>query len=450
MKVNACFHVAGHTDELCNSRGRISVDKPTDTKQSRNIEAVLNAGASSAARVSTLRIVRWGAVALTGAVLIALGASLSSNGKAVRYVTEPVVRGGLTVIVTATGSVQPTNKVDISSELSGTVRRVLVDYNSQVSAGQVLAELDTDKLKATVDSSRARLAAARARVTDAEATVTEKERDLIRKRALSSKQFTSTHDLEMAQAAYDRAIAGVASTQADVGVADADLKLNETNLAKARIASPIDGVVLKRNVDPGQTVASSLQAPVLFSIAEDLKQMELQVDVDEADVGKVGIGQNALFSVDAFPDRKFPAVIRDVRFASETIQGVVTYKAVLTIDNSELLLRPGMTATAEIKVTELKDIVLVPNAALRFSPATTEPAAKQSIIRRILPGPPRFRPASQKEETGPNRTIWVLRNGVPAAVKVVIGPTDGRRSQIVSGDVAATQAVIVEQSTVKP
>ncbi len=178
-----------------------------------------------------------------------------------------------------------------SSELSGTVRSVLVDYNSPVKVGQGLAELDTDKLKATLNSSRAKLASAKAKVLDAEATLVEKKLVYERKTTLTTSKFSSQQDLDTAKAAYDRAIAAVASTKADVGVAEADVELNETNLLKSRIVSPINGVVLKRNVDPGQTVASSLQAPVLFTIAEDLTQMEVQVDVDEADVGKVKEGR---------------------------------------------------------------------------------------------------------------------------------------------------------------
>jgi HlyD family secretion protein len=313
-----------------------------------------------------------------------------------------------------------------------------------------LAELDTDKLNATADSSRAKLVAAKAKVADAEATVAEKERDLARKKTLEEKHYTSTQDLDLAQASYDRAVAALASAQADVGVAEADLRLKETDLAKACICSPINGVVLERNVDPGQFVATSLQAPVLFTIAEDLKQMELQVDVDEADVGKIKIGQEASFSVDAFPDRKFPATIRDVRFASEIIQGVVTYKAVLDIDNSELLLRPGMTATAEIKATEIADALLVPNAALRFTPPVSDTTEDQSFIRRIIPGPPRFRPASKREDTGSNRTVWVLRDDDPTPVEVVIGLSDGKRTEVRSGEIQVGEALIVDQTTSKP
>ncbi|MGE3916731.1 MAG: efflux RND transporter periplasmic adaptor subunit, partial [Hyphomicrobiaceae bacterium] len=363
------------------------MNRPIDRRERQTIESILGASRDNGRRWLA-SAPRWLIGAVLGLAALLLVWATGSSSPTVRYVTEPVARGSLVVLVTATGSVQPTNKVDVSSELSGTVRKVLVDYNSLVKAGQTLAELDTDKLAATVASSRARLAAAKAKVSDAKATMLEKQQDVVRKRLLAGRQVSSTHDLEAAEAAFERAKAGVASAEADVGVADADLKLNETNLAKARIASPIDGVVLKRSVDPGQTVASSLQAPVLFSIAEDLTQMELQVDVDEADVGKVKSGQTATFTVDAFPERRFPAMIRDVRYASETIQGVVTYKAVLTIDNTELLLRPGMTATAEIRVTEIADALLVPNSALRYRPvAESQGQDRRSFLQRLLPGP---------------------------------------------------------------
>ena len=420
------------------------MSQTTQAHKRQDIEAIL-ASQVPASDWLGRRNVRVGIalLAILGALLVVW--SLTRPQSAVSYGTDTATRGTLVVVVTATGSVQPTNKVDVSSELSGTVRRVLVDYNSHVTAGQTLAELDTDKLKATVASARAKLAAAHARVADAEATLIEKQRELERKQILSKRQVASMHDLDSAKAASDRAVAGVASARADVSVAEADLALNETNLAKACICSPISGVVLKRSVDPGQTVASSLQAPVLFSIAEDLKQMELQVDVDEADVGKVRVGQTATFGVDAFPDRKFPAMIRDVRFAPETIQGVVTYKAVLTIDNTEMLLRPGMTATAEINVTEVRDALLVANAALRFAPAAGEKTESRSVLGRILPGPPPFRAASQRESTGSSRVVWTLTEGQATAVKVVIGPSDGRRTQIISGEIKEGQPLIVDQ-----
>lgn len=389
------------------------------------------------------------AVAFVAALGLWLYWTAGSPRSNVSYVTAPISKGSLVVLVTATGSVQPTNKVDVSSELSGTIRKVLVDYNTAVKAGQTLAELDTEKLEATVASSRAKLAAARARVADAEATVIEKQRDLVRKKLLADRQITSTQDLDLAQAAHDRAVAGVASARADVGVAEAELKLNETNLSKACICSPIDGVVLKRSAEPGQTVASSLQAPVLFSIAEDLTQMELQVDVDEADVGTVRPGQTATFGVDAFPDRRFPATIRDLRFASETIQGVVTYKAVLTIDNTELLLRPGMTATAEIQVAEVKDALLVPNAALRYRPPSDDAQPQRSFLDQIVSGRPQFRQASQREDKKGARTVWALEGGKPVAVPLTTGASDGRNTEVTGGGLEVGQSVIIDQTTAK-
>ena len=388
------------------------------------------------------RPVRWAAAAVVALIAAYALWTMSSGKAAIDYVTEPVTRGNLTVIVTATGSAEPITKVNISSELSGTVRKVLVDYNSLVKTGQVLAELDTDKLNASVESVRARLEVSKALVADAAASIEEKRGIYERTKSLVGKAFASSQEHELARAAYDRAVAQHLKALAEVKAAEGELRLNEINLAKACICSPIDGVVLARNVDPGQIVASSLQAPVLFVIAEDLRRMELRVDVDEADVGKVRIGQKASFSVDAYPDRKFPAEIKDVRYGSEVVQGVVTYKAILSIDNSDLLIRPGMTATAEIVVQQIDDALLVPNAALRFSPAATEADSGKGFLQRLLPGPPTFRPASKQEDAGANRTVWTLRDGVPTAIPVVVGATDGRRTEVAGGELAADRVIV--------
>jgi HlyD family secretion protein len=287
-------------------------------------------------------------------------------------------------------------------------------------------------------------------VEEAYATSVEKERDLTRKSDLSERKVVSTLDLDTARAARDRAVAALASARADVGVADAELRLNEANLAKAKIVSPINGVVLKRDVDPGQTVASSLQAPVLFSIAEDLRQMEVQVDVDEADVGKVKEGQDATFAVDAYPDRRFSARIRELRYGSEVVQGVVTYKAVLSTDNSELLLRPGMTATAEIAVQRVAQALLIPNAALRFSPPVqTEPDERGGLLQKLLPGRPRFRAASRREDTGTSRTVWVLRDGEPSPIVIAIGASDGKRTEVLKGGISEANAVITDTVAIR-
>lgn len=427
----------------------------SETKEARtsatNVAEVLGVGKAKAAS-GLARWVRPGIIVVAVVALAGLVVYFTGGGSAnrIRYIVEPVTRANLTVIVTATGSVQPTNKVDVSSELSGTIRRVLVDYNTRVKVGQVLAELDTDKLKASVESARAKVAAAHAKVKDAEATVVEKKLEYERKKALVARNVTSAHDLEAAQAAYQRALASVESAKADAAAAQAELKLSETNLAKTCICSPINGVVLKRNVEPGQIVASTLQAPVLFHIAEDLTKMEVQVDVDEADIGKVREGQTAVFMVDAYPDRKFKARIRELRYGSEVIQGVVTYKAILETENKDLLLRPGMTATAEITIAKVKDALSIPNTALRYAPPTSNDRTdRRSFLRKLIPGRPPFRPPSAKAPSGPDRSIWILDEDEPRQVPVRVGPTDGRRTQILEGDVKAGQKVIVDATVNK-
>jgi HlyD family secretion protein len=444
----SCIKTLPRRSVYVRPRGDMSMNRPVSPTERLNIETVLRmSGGRRAVWFKRWYLAAAVAIAALAALWMALPGSSTSS---ITYATDPATRGALTVIVTATGSVQPTNQVDVSSELSGIIRHVLVDYNSPVKVGQVLAQLDTDKLAATVDSSRAKLAAAKAKVGEAEATVAEKEQDYNRKQALVAKRITSNLDFEVARAAYRRAVAVLESTRAEVAVAEADLKLNETNLAKASIYSPINGVVLARNVEPGQTVASSFQAPVLFSIAEDLTQMEIQVDVDEADIGKVSEGQKATFTVDAYPDQKFAAEIRQLRFGSEIVQGVVTYKAVLTTDNSQLLLRPGMTATAEIAVQHIDDALLIANAALRFSPPSEDATPKDGgLLQRLLPGRPRFRPASGKEQSGPNRTVWTLSNGTPVPLDIVVGATDGKRTQVVQGDIAAGLPIIVDATATK-
>jgi HlyD family secretion protein len=428
------------------------MSRPEQARKLRpDIEKVL--GISMSSEASWLRDRRSQIIAgLVAVILLGLFVNwgIGGSGRALRYVTQPAMQSELIVIVTATGTVQPTNQVDISSELSGTIRTVLVDYNSKVTVGQSLAELDTDKLQASVESARAKLTAAQARVKDAEATVKEKKLDYERQRQLAARSVTSEHNREIAQASYERATATLESARADVAAAMADLKLNETNLSKTCICSPINGIILSRNVDPGQTVATNFQAPVLFTIAEDLRKMEVQVDVDEADVGQVREGQKATFTVDAYPDKRFDARISELRYGSEVVQGVVTYKAILTTDNPDLLLRPGMTATADITVQNISNALTVPNAALRFAPpADNEIADNRNFLRKLIPGRPPFRPPSAHTSAGPDRKIWVLADGRPWELAVTIGPTDGRRTQIVKGDIKPGHNVIVDTATSK-
>lgn len=360
------------------------------------------------------------------------------------YTTAEVKKGDLSVIVTSTGSVQPTDQVDISSELSGTIRKVNVTFNSPVKRGDVLAELDTNKLEADVQSARAKLASAKANVLKATADLGSARASLDRLKSLVQSRVSSQQDLDAAQFNYDAAAATLQVNSASVLSAEADLRLAELNLGKAKIISPIDGVVLTRDVDPGATVASSLNAPVLFTIAGDLRQMELQVAIDEADVGKVENGQTATFNVDAYPERSFPASIKTVRFASETVSNVVTYKGILTVDNAELLLRPGMTATANIVVEQVKDAILVPNAALRYTPPR-ETASRGGGLMGLFRPPRMNRQRGGTEQAAPaRRNIWVLRNDNPVSVAVETGSTDGQFTAVKTGEVTVGDQVITD------
>jgi HlyD family secretion protein len=376
----------------------------------------------------------------------------------VEYKTEKARIGDLTVTVTATGTLQPTNQVDVGSELSGNIAEVLVDYNDHVKTGQVLAKLDVSKLKAQVEQTQASLAAAKAKVLTAEATIQETASKLSQLKKiweLSGGKTPSQFDLDAAAAGAARAKAEKASAEAGVSEVQAKLNMTLTDLSKAAILSPVNGIVLSRSIEPGQTVAASFSAPVLFKLAEDLTKMELQVDVDEADIGQVKEGQEAKFTVDAYPDRKFAAVIRQVRFASTVTNGVVTYKTVLMVNNNDLALRPGMTATAEIAVQKAEKALIVPTAALRFSPKTQDRAEqkKGSFLDSLMPRP-RFsssgnnRGKQGKADSKGMQQLWLLGgDGNPAPVQVKTGLNDGSSVQIAEGDIKADDAVITGVAT---
>lgn len=374
------------------------------------------------------------------------------KANAPRYVTEEVVRGMLVVRVSATGNLQPTNQVQVGSELSGIVERVYVDVNDTVKRGQVLARLDLSRLQDAVTKSRATLAAAEAQVLQAQATVAEARATLARFRQvaeLSGGKVPSQTEMDTAEANLKRAQANEASARASIAQARADLQSNQTNLAKAQIRSPIDGVVLARQIEPGQTVAASFQAPVLFTLAEDLAKMELQVDVDEADVAQVKAGQKATFSVDAWPGRRYEAVIRRVGYGAQEKDGVISYLTVLEVDNDDLSLRPGMTGTAEITTLTRENALLVPNAALRFSPEALDAAPKKSgnsVMGALMPRPPR-QPPRQGREPGGQPRVWVLQDGAPLRVDVSAGASNGRVTEITGGDLAPGMRVITEASS---
>ena len=401
----------------------------------QEIEGILGLGRGARAK----RGLRRGLWLAFAAVIILGGAwwyqSSQNAANAVAYETVKPVRSNLTVSVTATGTIQPTTQTDISSEMSGVVRSVNVDNNDLIKKGDVLAELDPERYQAQLRSLQASVAGAKARLADAQATLQASDLALARQVALQKKGLVITQDLETARAAQTRAAAAISVAEADIQIADANLDLKQLDIDKSKILSPVDGIVLKRAVEPGQTVASSLQAPVLFTLAEDLKHMQLEANIDEADIGTVKVGQRAVFTVEAFSGRSFPARIETIQFSPLTTDGVVTYKAVLSVDNSDLALRPGMTATAQITVQEISNALLVPNAALRYSPPVQVRQEGFSLSRLFLPRMPRSgeRPAQKDPITG-ERTVWTLKDKVPVSLSIKTGASDGKLTEVTTGD----------------
>lgn len=419
---------------------------------------------------------RWlglAAIALAGAGFYAWQQHKAANAAPV-YLTEEARKGDLTLSVAANGTLQPTRLVTIGSELSGTVRQVMVDVNDKVKKGQVLVELDTAKLDAQVLRSRASLASAQARLAQAVATTKEAQAALGRLEEvarLSGGKVPSAAELDTGRATLDRARADEASARASVDDARAALSTDETSLSKASIRSPIDGVVLTRSVEPGNAVAASLQAVTLFTVAEDLTRLRLDVSVDEADVGTLQVGQKASFTVSAYPSRRYPAQVTRVSFGSTKTDNVVTYVTWLEVDNTDMSLRPGMTAASTITSTERKDVLLVPNTALRFTPAQAgaaagapgagggkPPSAQQQgggIMGQLMPRMPRpggqggRRPGSGgapgEDAASKMKQVWVLKDGAPQAMKVRVGISDGRMTEVVGEGLTPGMAVITDQ-----
>jgi HlyD family secretion protein len=362
-----------------------------------------------------------------------------------QYRTENVEAGTLTVSVTATGELKALTQVNIGTEISGVVESVAVDYNSPVRVGQILARVNTEKLEAQAAQARAGLQSAEAKRLQSQATLAEAQAELAklqRVRDLSGGRVPSRQELDSQEASVKRAQADEASTGAQVAQSQASLAAIETDIRKAVIKSPINGMVLDRQIDPGQTVAASFQTPTLFTLAEDLTKMKLIIDVDEADIGNVKVGQLARFHVDAYPDRAFESRVQEVRSTPKTSNGVVTYQTVLTVDNKERLLQPGMTATAEITVTQVTDALLVPNAALRFTP----PAAAQQPAGggfRLLPRPPGAQRRDRSNEDAPPH-VWTETGGELKALDVTVGATDGKVTVVRGGSLTAGTAVIVD------
>jgi HlyD family secretion protein len=407
---------------------------------------------------------KWVFIGVGVLLVLWIGLRIFSGPTPTQYVMQKVDRGDLQVSVSATGKLAPTNQVTVGSELSGLVEKVLVDVNDRVTVGQPLAILDTSRLDDAIRQSEAALNANKAQVAQAQATLQQDQAQLARLEEvskLSGGKVPSKTEMDTGKAAVARDVANVRAAQANVVSADASNSSNVTQRYKAVIRSSVNGVVLARQIEPGQTVAASFSTPTLFVIAQDLSQMKLQVAIDEADVGEVTEGQQASFTVDAFPGRSFPATITRVDLGSNlsaqaasstttttSTSQVVSYAATLSVANPDLKLRPGMTATADIHVESRRGVLLVPNAALRFDPATAGKAGQQGAqVQLGGPGGQARAPGQAQEKkigAGSRQTLYVLgADHKPKAIVVTIGATDGSRTEVTSTELKPGMEVLV-------
>lgn len=359
-----------------------------------------------------------------GAVLFAaFGRGFFSRKEGVYYDMAPVERCDISSFVTAIGNVSAVTTVEVGTQVSGTIREIYVDYNSIVNKGQIIALIDPTTFEAQVEQAKANLMQAKAGLQRAQATLADAKRNLDRQKMLWERDLIARSDLDSAQTNYDLAVAGVSEADANVLQAQASLKKVETDLGYTRIYSPVDGIVVSRDVDVGQTVAASFQTPTLFTIAQDLTKMQIETNVDEADIGEVKEGLSVTFTVDAYPNAIFSGRIKQVRIASSVVENVVTYPVIIDVSNPDLMLKPGMTANVTIITDKKENVLAVPSAAFRYRPSAYE--------GELLRG----------------RVLWVLEEGRPLPVQVETGITDGAYVEIKSDDLKEGDRVIIGEET---
>jgi len=398
-------------------------------------------------------------LALIVAMLVVAGTGYGfwrwgSGPKESPYVTMPVQRGNISQVVSSTGTLQAVVTVQVGSQVSGTIDKLFADFNTKVKAGQVVAQLNQDKFKASVDQARANLLAAESNLAKAKVTVVDAQRTLERNRELQKRDLMAQSDLDAAQTAYDAALAQLEVNKAQSAQAQAGLNQATVDLNNTVIRSPVDGIVISRNVDVGQTVAASLQAPTLFTIANDLSKMEVHTNVDEADVGNVSEGQEVTFTVDAFPARRFIGRVHQVRNAPTVVQNVVTYDAVVRIDNKDLLLKPGMTANVQFLVNRRENVLTIPNMAIRFKPADQKDEAQELLRREQSRAAPTLGAKRTSRSPGSGAggggrgggrlvTLYLLSAGKAEPVEVQLGITDGSKTEVRDGEIKEKDAVII-------
>jgi HlyD family secretion protein len=392
------------------------------------------------------------------AVAAALGVWRWQAGDAkpnLQFETSKVEQGRIIAKVTASGTLSAIVTVQVGSQVSGRIAALYADFNSPVKKGQLIAKIDPPLFQASVDQARANLAAAQGNLSKAKVQAVDARRQYQRQKELAARQLNAQADLDTAQATADAADAQVTASEGTVAQTRAALQSAEVNLAYTNILSPTSGTVISRNVDVGQTVAASLQAPTIFVIAEDLAKMQVDTSVSEADVGRLKAGMPASFTVDAYPGETFRGQVRQIRNAPQTVQNVVTYDAVIDVDNTELKLKPGMTANVTFVYAQKDDVLKVPNSALRFRPppsllgdgkgggAGGRPGAASASAG--TGGGPRPGGAGGRPGEAPERrTVWTLNNDRPEPKKIKTGITDGSFTEIAEGDVKAGELVITD------
>jgi HlyD family secretion protein len=361
-------------------------------------------------------------------ILVSVGVYLTirKNGDQQKFTTQKVVLGDIRSTVTATGTVNAVTTVLVGTQVSGTVKYLYVDFNSYVKKGQLLAQIDPTVFQAQVEQARANLYSAEANVKKSEAALIDARRQLERNKTLFSKNLIAQSDRDTSETNEMSAVAQLEASKAQVEQAKAALKVAKTNLQYTNIISPVDGMVISRNVDVGQTVAASFQTPTLFNIARDLSKMQIDTSVDEADIGKIREGQSVEFAVDAYPDKILKGRVFVIRNAPITVQNVVTYDVVVLVQNPEMILKPGMTANVSIITAVKTNVIKVPNGALRFRLSNKE--TKTSENKRL-------------ESKGP--VVWVLQNSKPKRVSIITGISNGNYTEVVSSDLKAGDEVIV-------
>jgi len=373
---------------------------------------------------------------VAGGVLLAM----RENGDFQNFKTEKASRGDIRSTVTATGTVNPVKTVLVGTQVSGTIKTLHVDFNSFVKKGQLLAQIDPSTFEAQVDQAKASLFSAEANVEKAEAALLEAKRALVRNKALFSSDLIARSDLDTSETNEMSATAQLKAARAQVEQSRAALRVAETNLRYTRIISPVDGMVISRNIDVGQTVAASFQTPTLFNIAQDLSRMQIDTNVDEADIGMIRFSQPVEFTVDAYPDKTFRGLVSVIRNAPITVQNVVTYDVVVLVQNPEFILKPGMTANVAIITATKKDVLKIPNAALRFQMDRGTKADRAPAAEARKGG-------KSQERKGPG--IWLLENKTPKRVIISPGISDGNNTEIVAGNVKEGDEVILSSTVSK-